>query len=248
MAKDEVDKRVRAAAATLELAHLLERRPRELSGGQRQRVAMGRAIVRNPKVFLFDEPLSNLDAKLRGQMRVQIKNLQRSIGVTSVYVTHDQLEAMTMADILVVMNAGRIEQAGAPLDVYARPASTFVASFIGAPPMNLVPVAGNEAFGGGAGAKPPAGATTVGFRPEDATTIADKSGAPTPAGTLVLDAVVEGVEPVGAESFLHCKTAGTIVILRVPGRTVCQPGDRLVVRVAPDHLHWFDVDGRRLGD
>jgi sn-glycerol 3-phosphate transport system ATP-binding protein len=146
------------------------------------------------------------------------------------------------------MNGGQVEQVGNPLAIYEKPATTFVASFIGAPPMNLVPVAGNEAFGGGAGAKPPAGATTVGFRPEDATTISDTSGAPTPAGTLGLDAVVEGVEPVGAESFLHCKTAGTIVILRVPGRTVCQPGDRLVVRGAPDHLHRFDVDGRRLGD
>src|SRR5690606_37391245 len=122
----------------LELGHLLERRPRELSGGQPQRVAMGRAIVRNPKVFLFDEPLSNLDAKLRGQMRVEIKNLQRSLGVTSVYVTHDQLEAMTLADVLVVMNAGQVEQLGNPLDIYEKPASTFVASFIGAPPMNLL--------------------------------------------------------------------------------------------------------------
>ena len=138
--KDEIDRRVRDTAKTLELSALLDRRPRELSGGQRQRVAMGRAIVRNPKVFLFDEPLSNLDAKLRGQMRVEIKNLQRSLGVTSVYVTHDQLEAMTLADLLVVMNAGVVEQAGNPLDIYEKPASTFVASFIGAPPMNLLPV------------------------------------------------------------------------------------------------------------
>src|SRR5687768_14171374 len=138
--KAEIDERVRATARTLELSHLLERRPRELSGGQRQRVAMGRAIVRNPKVFLFDEPLSNLDAKLRGQMRVEIKTLQRTLGVTSVYVTHDQLEAMTLADVLVVMNAGLVEQEGNPLDVYERPASIFVASFIGAPPMNLLPV------------------------------------------------------------------------------------------------------------
>ncbi|PZN51054.1 MAG: sn-glycerol-3-phosphate ABC transporter ATP-binding protein UgpC, partial [Proteobacteria bacterium] len=142
--KDEIDRRVREAAATLELSHLLDRRPRELSGGQRQRVAMGRAIVRKPKVFLFDEPLSNLDAKLRGQMRVEIKNLQRSLGVTSVYVTHDQLEAMTLADMLVVMNAGVIEQQGAPLDIYEKPASIFVASFIGAPPMNLLSLAGGE--------------------------------------------------------------------------------------------------------
>ena len=138
--KDEIDRRVRQTAATLELSALLDRRPRQLSGGQRQRVAMGRAIVRNPKVFLFDEPLSNLDAKLRGQMRVEIKNLQRALGVTSVYVTHDQLEAMTLADLLVVMNAGLVEQSGNPLDIYEKPASTFVASFIGAPPMNLLAV------------------------------------------------------------------------------------------------------------
>ncbi len=144
MPKDQIDKRVREAAQILELTHLLERRPKELSGGQRQRVAMGRAIVRNPKVFLFDEPLSNLDAKLRGQMRVEIKNLQRQLGVTSVYVTHDQLEAMTLADTLVVMNAGSVEQIGAPLDIYEQPASTFVASFIGAPPMNLVHVTANS--------------------------------------------------------------------------------------------------------
>ena len=164
--KDEIDRRVRETAKTLELSALLERRPRELSGGQRQRVAMGRAIVRNPKVFLFDEPLSNLDAKLRGQMRVEIKNLQRSLGVTSVYVTHDQLEAMTLADLLVVMNAGTVEQAGNPLDIYEKPASTFVASFIGAPPMNLLPVWTGRRFAGRNGA--PAGAATIGFRPEDA--------------------------------------------------------------------------------
>ena len=164
--KDEIDRRVRETAKTLELSALLERRPRELSGGQRQRVAMGRAIVRNPKVFLFDEPLSNLDAKLRGQMRVEIKNLQRSLGVTSVYVTHDQLEAMTLADLLVVMNAGTVEQAGNPLDIYEKPASIFVASFIGAPPMNLLPATGKGGVSPAGNA--PAGAATIGFRPEDA--------------------------------------------------------------------------------
>jgi sn-glycerol 3-phosphate transport system ATP-binding protein len=236
MAKDEIDGRVRSTAKTLELSHLLERRPRELSGGQRQRVAMGRAIVRNPKVFLFDEPLSNLDAKLRGQMRVEIKNLQRALGVTSVYVTHDQLEAMTLADTLVVMNAGMVEQAGAPLDIYEKPASTFVASFIGAPPMNMLPV-------GGAGQPDaPAGAKTLGFRPEDAV-IAASAG----EGALTLTASVEGVEPVGAESFLYCSAEGQKLVVRVPGRSAANIGDRLTVGALREKLHWFDQAGRRIG-
>src|SRR5471030_797634 len=137
--KDDIEARVQRAAKILELGGLLGRKPRELSGGQRQRVAMGRAIVREPAVFLFDEPLSNLDAKLRVQMRLEIKRLQRELAVTSIYVTHDQVEAMTLADRLIVMNAGVAEQIGTPMEVYAKPASTFVASFIGSPPMNLVP-------------------------------------------------------------------------------------------------------------
>ena len=140
MPEPEIDTRVREAARILELSAMLDRKPRQLSGGQRQRVAMGRAIVRQPKVFLFDEPLSNLDAKLRIAMRVEIRKLQRRLKTTSIYVTHDQLEAMTLADILVVMNGGRVEQIGNPLDIYQKPATTFVASFIGAPPMNLMPL------------------------------------------------------------------------------------------------------------
>src|SRR5947209_15863203 len=136
--KPQIEARVAEAAQILELdSALLARKPRQLSGGQRQRVAMGRAVVRRPKVFLFDEPLSNLDAKLRGSMRVEIRRLQRAFGTTSIYVTHDQLEAMTLADLLVVMNAGRVEQIGPPLEIYERPATTFVAAFIGAPPMYL---------------------------------------------------------------------------------------------------------------
>ena len=138
MPKDEIDRRVRKAAKTLELGTFLERRPRQLSGGQRQRVAMGRAIVREPAVFLFDEPLSNLDAKLRVQMRLEIKRLQRELAVTSIYVTHDQVEAMTLADRLIVMNAGVADQIGTPMDVYDRPASVFVAGFIGSPAMNFL--------------------------------------------------------------------------------------------------------------
>lgn len=242
--KDEIDRRVRDTAKTLELAHLLDRRPRELSGGQRQRVAMGRAIVRNPKVFLFDEPLSNLDAKLRGQMRVEIKNLQRSLGVTSVYVTHDQLEAMTLADVLVVMNGGLVEQAGAPLDIYEKPASTFVASFIGAPPMNLIALAGNALPEGTKLVAPvPPSAATLGFRPEDVE-LAD--AAHDAADGMDLEAQVEAVEPVGAESFLYSATGGGRIVVRVPGRAIAQPGDRLRVLVPADKLHWFDQAGKRV--
>lgn len=247
--KDEIDSRVRSTAKVLELSALLDRRPRELSGGQRQRVAMGRAIVRNPKVFLFDEPLSNLDAKLRGQMRVEIKNLQRKLGVTSVYVTHDQLEAMTLADILVVMNAGLVEQTGAPLDIYERPASIFVASFIGAPPMNLLVLSGSSsgpmlADGTAIGfAAPETPAVTLGFRPEDADVTFN---AEAPPGALVLPATVEAVEPVGSESFLHCAAAGSRIVVRVSGRAAAKPGDQLRVVARSEKLHWFDQAGKRV--
>jgi sn-glycerol 3-phosphate transport system ATP-binding protein len=237
--RDEIDRRVRETAATLELAQLLERRPRELSGGQRQRVAMGRAIVRKPKVFLFDEPLSNLDAKLRGQMRVEIKNLQRALGVTSVYVTHDQLEAMTLADMLVVMNAGLVEQIGNPLDIYDRPASTFVASFIGAPPMNLLPLS-DGMLAGAPVPLSPADATTIGFRPEDVT-VGDAL-----VEMLRLDAVVEAVEPVGAESFLYCSGPAGKMIVRVPGRTATLPEAPITIAVPPSKLHFFNGDGKRV--
>ena len=246
--RDEIDRRVRETADILELGHLLERRPRELSGGQRQRVAMGRAIVRKPKVFLFDEPLSNLDAKLRGQMRVEIKNLQRSLGVTSVYVTHDQLEAMTLADILVVMNAGEVEQMGNPLDIYEKPASTFVASFIGAPPMNLMKLtrgANEIAFANGAhvAVSAPPGAAILGFRPEDAEAV---PGEQAPQGGLALPAVVEAVEPVGSESFLYCSAAGSRLVVRVAGRASANPGDRLHINAGIGKLHWFDEAGKRV--
>jgi sn-glycerol 3-phosphate transport system ATP-binding protein len=240
--KDEIDRRVRGTAKTLELAHLLDRRPRQLSGGQRQRVAMGRAIVRNPQVFLFDEPLSNLDAKLRGQMRVEIKNLQRQLGVTSVYVTHDQLEAMTLADLLVVMNGGLVEQQGAPLDIYEKPASIFVASFIGAPPMNLIPVSdGRLADGTAISVTPPARAVTLGFRPEDAGIAPGAS-----AGVLALNATVDGVEPVGAESFLYCTAGGARIVARVAGRSSHEIGEKLTITAPAAKLHWFDQDGRRI--
>ncbi|MDF1631252.1 sn-glycerol-3-phosphate ABC transporter ATP-binding protein UgpC [Mycoplana sp. MJR14] len=243
--KDEIDARVRSTAKTLELEHLLERRPRELSGGQRQRVAMGRAIVRNPKVFLFDEPLSNLDAKLRGQMRVEIKNLQRSLGVTSVYVTHDQLEAMTLADILVVMNAGLVEQSGSPLDIYEKPASTFVASFIGAPPMNLLPLRSGHLEGAVTLPPVPASAATLGFRPEDCEIRNDGADA-VADGALRLLAEVEGVEPVGAESFVYCRVGGERMVVRVPGRVEIKPGDQLRTYARQEKLHFFGSDGKRV--
>src|SRR6516164_2446243 len=159
----EIKTRVEEAARVLELGAMLERKPRQLSGGQRQRVAMGRAIVRQPKVFLFDEPLSNLDAKLRIAMRVEIRKLQRRLNTTSIYVTHDQLEAMTLADVLVVMNGGQIEQIGNPLDIYQKPATTFVASFIGAPPMNLISLRDQDIRLAGTSGE----AGILGIRPED---------------------------------------------------------------------------------
>ncbi|OQM76285.1 sn-glycerol-3-phosphate ABC transporter ATP-binding protein UgpC [Manganibacter manganicus] len=247
--KAEIERRVREVAETLELAHLLDRRPRQLSGGQRQRVAMGRAIVRKPKVFLFDEPLSNLDAKLRGQMRVEIRNLQSKLGVTSVYVTHDQLEAMTLADMLVVMNAGMVEQIGQPLDVYERPASIFVASFIGAPPMNLLPLSetgSGLALADGsaiAGSLPASKAVTLGFRPEDVNVNYDGRALP---GALTLPVTVDAVEPVGAESFLHCASGGGRVVARVAGRAAAKPGDKIDLVAQAGKLHWFDGAGRRL--
>src|ERR1700748_423114 len=169
MPKPEIDTRVQEAARILELSAMLDRKPGQLSGGQRQRVAMGRAIVRQPKVFLCGEPLSNLDAKLRIAMRVEIRKLQRRLSTTSIYVTHDQLEAMTLADILVVMNGGQVEQIGNPLDIYQKPATTFVATFIGAPPMNLIPLRSDElksqltSHGGATGGE----AGILGIRPED---------------------------------------------------------------------------------
>jgi len=233
VARPDIDRRVREAAQVLELDRLLDRRPKALSGGQRQRVAMGRAIVRDPQVFLFDEPLSNLDAKLRGQMRIEIKALQRKLGVTAIYVTHDQLEAMTLADQLVVLNGGRVEQIGAPLDIYDRPASTFVAAFIGAPPMNLLPAAMTT--------RAPAAAATVGFRPEDASEGMADHGEGFAGEVLA-------VEPVGAESFVHCRVGDHQVTLRTHGRAATKVGAAVEFSVPPDRLHWFDPDGRRLPD
>lgn len=236
--KAEIATRVEDAARILELQSYLDRRPRELSGGQRQRVAMGRAIVREPAVFLFDEPLSNLDAKLRVQMRGEIKKLQKRLGTTSVYVTHDQLEAMTLADRLVVLNGGKIEQIGSPLDVYRNPKSTFVASFIGSPAMNLidVPVSDGRAHVGGA--QLPlnldlAGRSqvTLGIRPEDLS-MQDSADAQS------LQVKVDYVEELGAQRLVHGQIDGQLLVAAVPSG---QPLSEIVpITVAADALHVFD--------
>jgi sn-glycerol 3-phosphate transport system ATP-binding protein len=246
----EIKTRVEDAARILELGTMLERKPRQLSGGQRQRVAMGRAIVRKPKVFLFDEPLSNLDAKLRIAMRVEIRKLQRRLNTTAIYVTHDQLEAMTLADILVVMNGGKVEQIGNPLEIYQRPATTFVASFIGAPPMNLMPIEGVRAQLHGADAVP-AEAGQLGIRPEDFE-LADT----VPAGGIGLDLRVDAIEHVGAETYVYGARQGSDsqdsliaaandVIVRLPGTAAPDIGARIRAVAPRGKLHLFSVDGRQ---
>jgi sn-glycerol 3-phosphate transport system ATP-binding protein len=232
--KDEIKARVDKAAAILELGHLLDRKPRQLSGGQRQRVAMGRAIVRQPQVFLFDEPLSNLDAKLRAQTRLEIQKLHRELGITSLFVTHDQVEAMTLAQRMIVMNAGVMEQFGTPQEVYHRPASTFVASFIGSPPMNLLKNA--------PGVQP---GTILGIRPEHLT-IASSGG---------WQAQVETQELLGAERLLYARVGEEQVIVRIDENgqdspaavAAAQPGATIHLSFAPDKAHQFDATtGKRL--
>jgi sn-glycerol 3-phosphate transport system ATP-binding protein len=241
--KDEIDRRIADAAKALEIEAFLDRKPRQLSGGQRQRVAMGRAIVREPAAFLFDEPLSNLDAKLRVQMRVEIKRLQRALATTSVYVTHDQMEAMTLADRLVVLNAGRIEQVGTPIELYEKPQTTFVATFIGSPSMNLLPKSASKDWHIGNNASLPAGTATLGVRPEDLHLSASNG---TDNG-LTINVKVAAVELVGAESYVH----GTLpdrqpIVFRVPGRSKIVLDDVVTVHSAWHSLHFFDETGQRL--
>jgi sn-glycerol 3-phosphate transport system ATP-binding protein len=224
----EIQARVERAAQILELGAFLRRKPRELSGGQRQRVAMGRAIVREPAVFLFDEPLSNLDAKLRVQMRAELQALHRRLGTTSLYVTHDQVEAMTLAQRMVVMNAGRVEQIGAPLEVYARPASTFVAGFIGSPPMNLIP---RERDGQ---------RLLFGIRPEHLE--------PCAASEAMLSLDVDLIEPLGADTLVygHLDGQGARIAARLPA-SVTPPAGRLPLRYRTSDAHYFDAaSGQRL--
>ena len=248
MAKADIERRVQEAAKMLELTPLLSRKPKQLSGGQRQRVAMGRAIVRQPAVFLFDEPLSNLDAKLRAQTRLEIQKLHAELGVTSLFVTHDQVEAMTLAQRMIVMNAGRIEQIGTPEQVYGRPASTFVAGFIGSPPMNLLTgrADGSRFTVGGQTLvlpepAPRAGALMMGVRPEHAQ-VGEHGGWPMQ---------VELLEMLGAERLVYGKLGGDAAApftLRVEGRLVPpRPGDTLHLQVPAEGLHWFDpVSGQRV--
>lgn len=232
--RNEIEGRIAETVGLLDIGQLLDRRPAQLSGGQRQRVAMGRAIVRNPALFLFDEPLSNLDAKLRIQMRVEIRRLQRRLKTTSIYVTHDQLEAMTLADRLVVMNNGRIEQIGSPMDVYERPESVFVAGFIGSPPMNMITIEQSALTG-----LPELRADTdmLGIRP-DAITL-EKPAQP----SLQFSGAVELVEPVGGESHVHLTVNGInqTVIVSVPGRIDTKEGGTLSCFVRHDHLHPFNT-------
>jgi len=241
--KTLIEERVRNAARILNLESYLERYPRELSGGQRQRVAMGRAIVRDPKVFLFDEPLSNLDAKLRVAMRSEIKALHQRLKTTTVYVTHDQVEAMTMADRIAVMNDGRIEQLGEPLELYDRPANLFVAQFIGSPAMNVFAGIFRNGSVEALGARwPSAGkasenqAVKYGIRPEHLALAAD--GIP---------AVVEVVEPMGAETECLVKVHDQPLVVTTHGRIAAGPGDRVFLRPDAGHSHLFDAaTGQRL--
>jgi sn-glycerol 3-phosphate transport system ATP-binding protein len=250
--KDEIERRVQKAAGILELGGLLERKPRQLSGGQRQRVAMGRAIVRQPQVFLFDEPLSNLDAKLRAQTRLEIQKLHRELGITSLFVTHDQVEAMTLAQRMIVMNAGRIEQIGTPEQVYGAPATTFVAGFIGSPPMNLLT---GQATAAGfeiaaqvlrlPGAAPRQGSLMMGLRPEHAEWVTNPD-----AAEDCWPLQVEVVEMLGAERLVHGHLAGTAFTLRIDG-TLPPPaaGQTIALRVASQRLHWFDTtNGQRVAE
>ncbi|MGM0575645.1 MAG: ABC transporter ATP-binding protein [Myxococcota bacterium] len=256
MPRPQIRERVQEAAETLGIEGLLGRKPKALSGGQRQRVAMGRAMVREPAVFLFDEPLSNLDAKLRVQMRLEIARLHGQLGTTTVYVTHDQIEAMTLADRIAVMSEGELQQLGTPMEIYHQPANRFVAGFIGSPAMNFVP-GRLEGEGGGLAfvadglrvplsarqreailsAGQPRGEVTLGVRPQQlkrAETEADFEGR------------VDIVERMGAESFVHLSVDGADVVARVPGDVAVTAGARLPIAVARDHVHLFAADGTNL--
>jgi multiple sugar transport system ATP-binding protein len=250
----DIDKRVRRAAALLQIDGLLDRRPKDLSGGQRQRVAIGRAIVRDPKVFLFDEPLSNLDAALRVQTRIEIAKLHEDTRATMVYVTHDQVEAMTLADRIVVLQAGRVEQVGAPLDLYHRPANRFVAGFIGSPQMNFIDVEAIAVRREGAEVRLPGGQPilvpvaaaglrageplTLGIRP-DHVTVSDPESAQL-AGRILL------VEELGENHLLHADADGLRVTLRAPGEAAYRAGEVVGIAIAGDACHLFKPSGEAL--
>jgi sn-glycerol 3-phosphate transport system ATP-binding protein len=232
----ERDARLKEAAGILGLDALLERKPSQLSGGQQQRVALGRAIVARTPVCLMDEPLSNLDAQLRVEMRREIRDLQRRLGITMLYVTHDQVEAMTMADQVVLMRAGRIEQDAPPAELYERPATPFVARFIGTPPMNVIPLA---AIAGAPGlARPPAGIApdrlAIGIRPESVR-----------LGSGGLPAEVVAAEFLGADTLIETRIGGHPFIVRRPGRVVAQAGETIALAWDPEQAHWFDLSSDR---
>jgi multiple sugar transport system ATP-binding protein len=239
--KPEIEKRVKNASRILGLDNFLSRKPRALSGGQRQRVALGRAIVRNPRVFLLDEPLSNLDAKLRGQTRIELQKLHRDLETTFIYVTHDQVEAMTMGDRIAIMNAGILQQVGTPGEIYDHPANLFVAGFIGSPTMNFVPVTWSDGTAKASGfeVKLPkamaAGKGTLGFRPETATDrIAD------PGSTL--DMKIDVVERLGSDQFLYGQVGGDAVTARIDPKLKVEPGDNIKLGLDTRTLHLFDSE------
>lgn len=245
--KDQIATKVREVADILELGPLLQRKPGQLSGGQRQRVAMGRAMVRTPDVFLFDEPLSNLDAKLRGHMRLELRKLHQQLKTTTLYVTHDQVEAMTLADRIVIMRDGKIEQIGTPRDIFRRPDSVFVATFIGSPPMNLIEmvadgdglVADGIRFGLGGGALPqltPGQKLLVGVRPNDITISNSKANA---TGT------VQVVELLGASAILSVKVGSIDLVAEIDGDDPVQVGQTVEIAVNPTALHLFDAKTER---
>ena len=255
MSKAMIRDKVMEAARILQLEPLLDRKPRQLSGGQRQRVAIGRAIVRDPKIFLFDEPLSNLDAALRLQMRLELARLKEDLDATMIYVTHDQVEAMTLADRIVVMNEGRVEQVGTPEELYAQPVNTFVAGFIGSPMMNLIPatVSGLDATGtaviDAAGIKlrqqipdvTEGTRLTVGIRPEDVLT------GDLPEAMAALEGQVRVVERLGANSYAYLGLAnGQELTVEIKGMTRVKPGEVMTIGLPTEHVHIFVADGRRL--
>lgn len=226
----EIDKKIDQAATKLNLIDYLDRKPSQLSGGQRQRVAIGRAIVREPSAFLFDEPLSNLDASLRVNMRLEISELHKSLNTTMVYVTHDQVEAMTMADRIAVFNAGVIEQVGTPLELYKKPVNQFVAGFIGSPKMNFMNVSGNN----------PVAATTIGIRPEHIEITEEKG---------LWEGTVGVVEHLGSESFLHVNlTDGTNITVKASGDCMLQYGDTVQLTASADKLFYFDQAGQNISE
>ncbi len=236
----EIEQRVRETAERLEIVELLDRKPKLMSGGQRQRVAMGRAIVRRPRVFLFDEPLSNLDAKLRLHMRVELQGLHRSLGATSLYVTHDQVEAMTLADRIVLLNGGVVQQIGAPLELYERPHNEFVATFLGHPTMNVLDgavEAGRLHLAGAAfdlsADKGVSGAVRVGIRPQHLRLVDTESA---------LKGEVVAFEPLGGETLIHCDADGQRIIASVEGDTRVALGTTIGLAPSLDHLHFFDPE------